>query len=688
MQSAEIPEHEEQRLRALRETGILDTPPEDVFDDVAKLAAAICGTPIALVSLVDENRQWFKAHIGLDATETPRDVAFCAHAIHGHEVFVVSDAREDPRFADNPLVTALPTVVFYAGMPLETRDGYGLGTLCVIDHEPRVLRAEQLEALRVLGKQVAYKLELRRSSAALAQANADFAAFFDRSHDLLCVASTDGRLLRVNAAWELALGFTQAELLGRPLLEFVHEDDRARTQEELSRLAEGGRTEAFENRFCVRGGAHRWLRWTGAQSTDGRSLFGSARDVTEERAIQDALKRQREALARATEEANSANRLKSEFLANMSHELRTPLNGILGFAKLMHDGEVGEVNEQQREFLGLVLTSATHLLQLINDVLDLAKVEAGKLDFHPVSVDLNKVVGEICSVVRELAAKKRIRIAIELEPDACDLTADPARLKQVLYNYLSNAIKFTEPEGRITVRARAEGESVRLEVEDTGSGISAAGIAELFTDFHQLDKGAGKGHEGTGLGLALTKKLIEAQGGEVGVSSEVGVGSIFHATMPRRARIPVDSKLKVSAAAEPVLPAELPRVLVVEDDPQDRAWLRRTLGDAGYVTVAVDTGYDAIRRAEKERFDIITVDMFLPDMTGLDVLAAIRSCAPNRATPAVLVTVSAGHHVTTEPLEELDAERVQVTAQALVLKGAGAGASLVDVVARELEKSP
>ena len=237
---------------------------------------------------------------------------------------------------------------------------------------------------------------------------------------------------------------------------------------------------------------------------------------------------------RAQAEADRASHVKSQFLANMSHELRTPLNGIIGFAQLMHDGKAGPVSAEHQEYLGDVLTSARHLLALISDILDLAKVESGSLEFHPEPVNPDDLIDEVRSVVGGLATRKRIRLDTAVDPSLGPLILDPAKLKQVLYNYVSNAIKFTAEDGRVTLRVVAEGaEAVRFEVEDTGIGIRAEDFPRLFVEFEQIDPGLAKRHEGTGLGLALTKRLVEAQGGQVGVQSTFGQGSVFFAVLPR-----------------------------------------------------------------------------------------------------------------------------------------------------------
>jgi signal transduction histidine kinase len=232
--------------------------------------------------------------------------------------------------------------------------------------------------------------------------------------------------------------------------------------------------------------------------------------------------------------AQDANRMKSDFLANMSHELRTPLNAVIGFTKLMLHGKVGPVAPNHREFLRDILSSSNHLLQLINDVLDLAKVEAGKMEFHPEPIELGRLVNEVRDSLHPVASAKHIAIETTIDPGCESLYVDPAKLKQVLYNYLSNALKFTGDSGRVQVRARPEApRTLHIEVEDSGIGIRADDVELLFSEFKQLDSSAGKRYQGTGLGLALTRRIVEAQGGTVGVTSTFGQGSVFHAVLPR-----------------------------------------------------------------------------------------------------------------------------------------------------------
>ncbi len=282
------PENESARLAALQRYAILDTFPEQEFDDLSRLAAMICGTPIALVSLVDSHRQWFKSRIGIDETETSRDVAFCAHAILQPDVMVVPDALEDERFRANPLVTENPNVRFYAGAPLISQEGYALGTLCVIDRVPRELSAEQKEALKALSRLVVTQMELRRSVSDLSRAirerrmtEEELDQLFTVSLDMLCIAGFDGYFKRINPAWEKLLGIPIEELLSEPFNEFVHPDDRERTTAEAEKLDEGEQVISFENRYRCGDGTYRWLLWNATPSVDNKLIFAVARDVTQ-----------------------------------------------------------------------------------------------------------------------------------------------------------------------------------------------------------------------------------------------------------------------------------------------------------------------------------------------------------------------------------------------------------------------
>jgi PAS domain S-box-containing protein len=450
-----------------------------------------------------------------------------------------------------------------------------------------------------------------------------------------------GNIKEANDSFLEMVGYTRDEVLSGTVrwAEMTPPEWRHLDEEAVKQLQACGTARTWEKEYLRKDGS-RVPILVGVAMLNDAECIAFVLDITERKRLEEIRAKSSE-LETQNQRIQEANRLKSEFLANMSHELRTPLNSIIGFADLLHDGEVDPASPQHHEFLGDILKSGRHLLQLINDVLDLAKVEAGKIEFRPEPVDLERLTGEVAAVLRTVSATKNIRIDIAIEPDVNRVTVDPGRLKQVLYNYVSNALKFTADGGRVTIRAQQEGpEMFRLEVEDTGIGIPAEDIGRLFVEFQQLNAGAAKKHGGTGLGLALTKRIVETQGGAVGVKSTPGRGSIFFALLPVHAALFRETGVHEDDAKQEGRPGSA-SVLVIEDDARDRKLLVQTLGRAGYGVEATGTGGEAIASCAARVFDAITLDLLLPDMTGLDVLHRIRTEGKNRKTPVVVVSVVA-----------------------------------------------
>ena len=318
-------------------------------------------------------------------------------------------------------------------------------------------------------------------------------------------------------------------------------------------------------------------------------------------------------------------RLKSEFLANMSHELRTPLNAILGFSELLRDDLAGKISEKQRfDCLDNIHNSGRHLLSLINDILDLTKIEAGRMDLVYEEFGVDSATREVLNVVRSLAMKKEIDISSEIEPQNALLVADKNKFKQVLYNLLSNAIKFTPPDGKVAVKASALDENLVITVKDSGIGIQKELQHKIFGAFYQVQSASNREYPGTGLGLALTKKLVELHGGTIDFDSQAGEGTTFRVELPLRPG-----------------PSKRNRVLVVEDNPSNLDLARMVLEGNGFAVDTASNGFEGLEKARHLQPDLILMDMQLPGVDGLAVTRQLKADPATASIKVVALTANA-----------------------------------------------
>lgn len=409
---APIPEDEHERLDTLRQYEVLDTGAEANFDDIIELAAQLCQAPIALVSLVDKDRQWFKAKLGLNAEETHRDLAFCAHAILADDILIVENALLDPRFKANPLVQGEPHIRFYAGAPLITPSGHKLGTLCIIDTEPRTLNQIQLKAIKTLSKHTVHLLELRKMY---------------------------GESIRLNQ-----------ELLEKNV---------------------------------------------------------------------------------AIKEMSQHNQ---RFLANINHEMRTPLNAISGFStQLLKRITKLELPAFVEEGLESIQLASKHLNNLINDVLDLSKLNANKLNYNAAPFDPHTLLQEVLYINSVEAEKHQVELVLDVDSHLPDsLLGDEQKIAQVLINIVANAIKFT-PQGKsVTIQAKTKELTLEIRVVDQGVGIDKHDLKKIFQEFEQVTNPLSHRTKGTGLGLPIAHQLVKLMGGSIKVDSKLGKGTEFVIEIP------------------------------------------------------------------------------------------------------------------------------------------------------------
>ncbi|MFM2090715.1 MAG: hypothetical protein RLZZ127_1204 [Planctomycetota bacterium] len=636
---------EPDRIAVLRRLGILDTAPEPDFDGVVALAAAIAGVPIALVSLVDERRQWFKARHGLDASETPRDVAFCAHAILDPDhPFVIEDAETDPRFCDNPLVVGGPRVVFYAGVPLRAGpDHLPIGTLCVIDHQARHLQPHQLDQLRLLARQTEMLLDLRLRQTSMEDRLVAVAEEEQRLRSLIAamdegmvVQARDGRITACNPAAERILGLNADQLMGLtsmdPRWRTVREDGSPFPGDQhpsMVALASGRPVRRVLMGVGVKPEAERWILINAEpfDFVDGvpRSVVATFSDVTDLRATERALRA-------AKESAESATRAKSEFLATMSHEIRTPMNGVMGLTELLLDSPL---NDDQRSMLSTVQESGRALLAILNDILDWSRIEAGRMDLERVPVDALQVVRDVTTLLEPQARAKGLAIACTGGAPA--ILADAGRLRQILFNLVGNAVKFTQ-RGRVDIHIEPAGDRCRIRVQDTGIGIPADRIPQLFQRFSQIDASRTRQYGGSGLGLAISRQLAELMGGGITVASEAGQGSVFTLELPIAA---VADPAVAATDPAPRGPARPLRLLLVEDHPVNRRVATALLRRDGHAVEVANDGREALAHHQAGTWDAILMDIQMPVMDGLEATAEIRRREQGaRRTPVIALTAS------------------------------------------------
>ncbi len=343
-------------------------------------------------------------------------------------------------------------------------------------------------------------------------------------------------------------------------------------------------------------------------------------------------------LAEANRHIQEADRLKSQFLANMSHELRTPMNSIIGFSEILVERLESKVDAKHLNFLKHILASGQHLLSIINDILDLSKIEAGKMEIFPERFDVHQVVESVCHVMKGMS-RAQPNFALDVPADLPQIETDLAKFKQILFNLLSNAVKFSPPERPITVSARLIGETIAVSVRDEGIGIDPKDHDVIFEEFRQVDGTAKREFGGTGLGLALVKKFVELQSGSVRVDSAPGKGSTFTFILPLTVKAAVVSRIQMlPVAAEPEGPTS-DRVLVVEDDAQAYELIASALTSAGYLSIRARHGEEAVRLAREARPCAVTLDLVLPGLDGWEVLKRLKSDEITREIPVVIISM-------------------------------------------------
>ncbi len=859
MKTPEFPQDEEKRLSTLCNLDILDSPYEERFDRLTRIAQQYFKVPIALVSIVDANRQWFKSSQGLDATETPRDISFCGHAILDDGVFVISNALEDPRFADNPLVTGPPDIRFYAGAPLSAPDGTKVGTLCIIDREPRVLNDDDIKTLRDLAdcveeeisqgllhqfkstldltldtvfmfhadnlrffyanrgafEQIGYSPEelltmhpydikpevprerfdalisplltgerdaltfetlhqhkngstipveiflqylaplgerprfvaIVRDISERNRLQERFRKVFDAAPNAMIMINQVGDITLVNQQTETLFGYSRGELLKQPVEMLLPENYRqgnASHEEGVfsvvqTRLMEAGRdlyglckdgrevpieiglsplvmgeetyvlasvvdiTERKQAEQVLRDreerlsailenvvdgiitiNSHGLIETFNPASEKifgyhcnevigknikmlmpapyqdehdgylknyrdtreakiigiGREVEGLRRDGTTfplELAVSEmSLDGQQvfTGIVRDITERKQAEKMKREFVSTVSHELRTPLTSIKGALGLIKSGVFGEMPDKLTRMIDIAHNNSERLVRLINDILDIEKIESGQMSFHLEPLLLHSLMEHCIEANRAYGAEHGVIFTFTSEAPDAQVAGDHDRLTQVMTNLMSNAAKFSPEGSTVDIVLRADQDRIHVEVKDYGPGIPESFHEKIFGKFAQADSSDTREEGGTGLGLNIARSIIENHGGRIGFTTALGKGTTFYFDLPRyqAGRDPLDSELDE---------ATIGHILICEDDVDIANLLVRMLEQEGYTVDVAFSAAEARDLLQHRSYDGMTLDLGLPDMDGLALLRELRARRETAELPVVVISANA-----------------------------------------------
>ncbi len=534
MKIAPIPADELARQARLDGLGALDTLPHPAFDHITELASKICDTPVALVTLVDRDRQWFKSRVGIEITQTSRDLSFCGHAIHvPDQVMEVEDASQDPRFADNPLVQGAPHLRFYAGAPIVTEDGHALGTVCVIDQRARVLTPAQRTSLQSLSSLVASLLdherlrreEAERNSAEVRRRDQCVQALLHVGMELRSFVDTDYVYQFANPAYLAYWQRKPEDIVGRRVADLAGEAQFQNTIKPQIDRALSGQTVRYETAFRFPGMGVRQaeVSYIPARADSGEMLGVVVR-------VQDIQARQErdDELNRALVSLQHKTLAQERFIHIISHDLREPINTINNFAGLLADDPALNVQPAARRYLDFVLQGGRRMVSLLDGLLDFVRLDQQAIARQP--VDLRSLAEQVRDDLSALLERAGGQLQIG---DLPTVPGDPSLLRIALQNLVNNALKFARRGVPPVVRlsARQGGGAWHIAVADNGIGMPADQLDAVFEMFNRLH--SGKQYAGAGLGLSICRRIAELHQGSIGVVSEPGQGSCFTLVLPQ-----------------------------------------------------------------------------------------------------------------------------------------------------------
>ncbi len=609
MEAPSITPAEYDRLHALHALQILDTPPEERFDRLTRIVHEVFAMPMVQVTLVDADRHWAKSAVGLDRCEGPRNASFCDYAIAGDDILLVTDARRDPRFARHPAVNHPSGICFYAGAPLHAGpDRQRVGSLCLMDRTPRQLSPAQLTLLRDLADVVEQQLSVQQTVDAVRELNEQrilLYAIFESVADAIFTLDQDGIIQNFNPAAMRLFDYAAVELAGMPVRELVpalepHLNDAARGGALDSNL-EGRRKNGV--RFPLEAGV------SPMRMADHTLFTVVMRDISERRHME---------------------RLKNEFISTVSHELRTPLTSIRGALGLVLGKASDGLSPKAKQLLDTATRNSERLTLLINDILDLEKIESGRLEFVFTALDLVAVTRQAIAANDGYAAQHQVSLRLAAAPDQALISGDEHRLLQVFANLISNAVKFSPPGGSVEIRIERRFDHWRVAVRDHGRGIPDAFRQHIFQRFAQADASDTREKGGTGLGLSITKAIVERHDGEVDYTSVPGDTEFFF-TLPAT---------EIGHTGDDTPEARF-RLLICENNPDTAVMLSDLLQGEGFACDIAFTTAKVKSQLAMRPYDALLLDIALPDGDSMQLLQGLREHPDHRRLPVIIIN---GHH--------------------------------------------
>ncbi|WP_114749295.1 ATP-binding protein [Pleomorphovibrio marinus] len=631
-----------QRLKEVLAYGLLDTPAEEDFDRLAKLLSVACETPIALISLIDDKRQWLKAKIGIDLQEVPLTDTLCQFTMKGKKYLEIEDATKDLNLRENYFVKGENGIRFYAGIPLISMAGFAIGTLAVADYHPKKLKDNQRKIMEMIAQEVQQLMEARKKNQLLGKTleqvlREKIAATEAKLHrkaleydnlyraisqsNALITITSKGDITFANEIFEKWSGASRKDLEGK-MLSFVFNEFE---EQQLPQLIEGLEEKGVISKvFTISNGADtKWIHATFCPLMDKPEILSSillvGNDITK---VMEA----KNELEKAKKTSETLHLQKDQFIANISHEIRTPLNAIIGFADLLSE----RLNDtKNKEYLNAITMAGDSLLLLINDLLDLAKIESGVFQTEKTSFDLKEVITQSISLFAPKAEKKGIALEVELPQSMpSSIIGDKNRLYQVLVNLIGNGVKFTE-KGYVKVivainEKKKDLVRVGFKIKDSGIGIPPEKLHLIFDRFYQAHEISNNQYGGTGLGLNICQSLIDKLGGTIKVKSRLNKGSTFTFQLDyQKDKYPDVGR---GFAIDQVDSEAIPEcsILLIDDSVLHQKLLGAYFENTPARIDLALNGEDGLNKFIQNKYDLILTDLQMPGKNGYEVTKVIR----------------------------------------------------------------